>query len=629
LSFNFNRYVVGKILSIFGFFIIIFCLYITAQNPGVQGYEISIYDEYPKYFWYLIIVCILIFQIIIFIDIFSNNQSSLSWKIACLGMVLCNSIIILLPLIRSYAILGRGDCGTHLGYMLEIQQTGNFGRNTYPIAHILGVISADILSLPLNISMLLYPFIFYVLFVLSFYLLHRITHKSRTSTLIGMMLVPLLYFGNGNVMFFPQGLANYFVLFVLYLIFYRNLIYRNYSAYALLIVVSCIFSTFFHPLVSLFLILTLVIHYLSCHLFKRLKLDSELTHQSFYRLIIILLAVFFSWQFHARILLGTFKQVNAWFFEGTGEPTKYEKYSEIISEIQPDIYFLIKSFIFSADLYGVRLLFTLMGIISVFIIIYGIKKETFHINPFHLTCAIGLFICFPVYIVSQFIIYDVSYVRLVHYAVIFSIILTSAALGFLIKTQRDKTYNITSLCIVIFFLLIFATYLTVFCVHVSPILRSPGHHVAESELVGMNTFFKIRFEELSIMEGGISVSRMKDALYGRKELQNVIYYIEPTIPDHFNYTKLTYFGDYYERPRYVVISTPFRIGSPEISPEFPERWRFNETDFLKLENDSSVSKFYTNRELDVYLTRPVSNNLRDYLNESLTDYQWGGMSKKV
>jgi len=123
----------------------------------------------------------------------------------------------------------------------------------------------------------------------------------------------------------------------------------------------------------------------------------------------------------------------------------------------------------------------------------------------------------------------------------------------------------------------------------------------------MNTFFKIRFGELSIMEGGISASRMKDALYGKKkELQNIIYHKKPTIPYHFNYTRLTYFGSYYETPTYVVISTPFRISYPEIIPEYPERWRFNETDFQKLEDDSSVSKVYTNRGLDVYLTAPIS-----------------------
>jgi hypothetical protein len=123
----------------------------------------------------------------------------------------------------------------------------------------------------------------------------------------------------------------------------------------------------------------------------------------------------------------------------------------------------------------------------------------------------------------------------------------------------------------------------------------------------MDTFFKVRSEELQVMEGGISASRLEDALYGRStRLTNVVYRTTPSIPDHFNYTSILYLGDYYEDPVYVVIGKYIRIVYPNLIPDYPERWRFNQTDFFMLENDRSVSKIYSNREIDIYLLNPIS-----------------------
>jgi len=124
----------------------------------------------------------------------------------------------------------------------------------------------------------------------------------------------------------------------------------------------------------------------------------------------------------------------------------------------------------------------------------------------------------------------------------------------------------------------------------------------------MDTFFEKRYELLHTMEGGISASRMKDGLYGNsKKLSNIIYYKKPSIPHHFNYTSLSFFGDYYSEPVYVVISMRFRIMYPKNFPEYPEKWRFNQTDFFMLENDKSVSKVYSNQEIDIYLLIPISS----------------------
>ena len=604
-----GRLRIAKVLSIFCFIIILFSLYIVYQSPGVRGYEISIYDEYPKHFWYLIIFSILICQIVLFVNIFSETNSSLSWIAACIGIVLANSILLLIPLIRRYAIYGSGDPSSHMGYLLDIIDTGYILNNTYPIAHILGVILHWICGFDLNISMLLYPYIFYLFYVLSFYLLYRIVLGSRTSVLIGMMLALLLFGGssNNNIMFFPQGLSNYFAIFLIYLCFIRSKsIDTKTNKYAILFVIASIFITFFHPLTSIFLIVTFGIYDISRYINKRLNTYSDLNVRSTIYIILIMAIIFFIWQSYAVIMIGTFNQVIAWLNEEATSTSAFETYSQQISEFKPGLLFLLTSFIYK---YGIRLSFMLMGTISILVILKAWRDKDLRMNIYALTFSIGFVICCGFYMVSQFLVTGTGYGRVSHYVIIFSLLLIPMAMEYLLKKGKIHTYSLKLLLISLFILTSCITYLTVYTLYMSPIIMSTGQQVTDSQLIGMNTFFGIRSEELQVMEGGISTYRIKDALYGRsKRLNNVKYRTTQSIPNHFNYTSLSYFGDYYSEPVYIVISKLFRILYPNLIPEFPERWRFNQTDFFMLENDKSVSKVYCNRELDIYLLNPISSS---------------------
>lgn len=605
MRYNLDRLVIAKILSIFIFSIILFCLYIVAHNPGVQGYEISIYDEYPTYFWHLIIFCILICQIILIINIFFETASTISWKAACIGMVISNSILILIPLIRRYAIYGSGDPCSHMGYMLNIMKTGEIGYNKYPLAHILGVISHEVCGFGLDISMLLYPFIFYILFILSMFLLYKIVLDCRTSILVGIILVPLLFAKHGNVTFTPQAFSNYYSIILLYLFFIRsNMVYNNTAKYALLSIICAFFITFFHPLTSIFIIITFCIYGISYHMNNRFSLFSSPGIRSGSYLTLIMIIIFFMWQSYVRILLGTFKNVLAWLNEEAAGTSPFELYSEQISIFEPDLIYLLSSFIYA---YGLWLISMLMGAISILVIFDAWRNGRMRLNLYVLTFSIGFIICSGIYIISQFLVTGTGYGRVGHYAVIFSLLLIPMAIGHLVRTYKGNIKSI-KLVLVSFFLLISCiTYLSVYSVYMSPITKSAGQHVTYSQLVGMDTFFKIRSEKLQLMEGGISVSRLRDALYGRSiALTNVVYRTTPSIPDHFNYTSGLYFGDYYGDHVYVVIGKQFRIFYPNLIPDYPERWRFNQTDFFMLENDWSVSKIYSNLEIDVYFLNPIS-----------------------
>lgn len=606
MRYNLNRLEIAKVLSILSFIIILLCLYIIAQNPGVRGYEISLYNEYPTYLWYLIILCILICQVVLIIEVFSENVSPISWKAACFGIVLSNSILLLIPLIRRYTIYGSGDVCTHMGYMLDIIQTGFIGANAYPITHISGVISHEICGFDLNISMLLYPVIFYLLFIFSFYLLYRIILGCRTAILIGMMIAPLLFAGNGNIAFAPQVLANYYAIFLLYLFLVRsNPSYKNITKYSILTVLTAICITFLHPLTSIFLIVTFSIYEILYRMNNRFDLFTSTHVRSGSYLILIILIIFFIWRSYAKILFSTFKSVIAWLNEEAIGTSKSEYYSNLISEFKPDLIYLLSAFLYA---YGLWLMYMLMGSISILIILNAWRNRELKIHLNALTLSIGFIINSGFYFISQFVISGTGYARVGHYAVVFSLLLIPMAVGYLLKKYRLNLKILRSILVSLFVLTSCITYLSVYTIYMSPITKSAGQHTPDSMFVGMATFFEIRSEELRIMEGGISVYRFKDALYGRsKSLTNVEYRRTPSIPDHFNYTSILCFGDYYEDPVYAVIAKSIKIFYLNVIPDYPERWRFNQTDFFMLENDKSVSKVYSNRELDVYLLNPISS----------------------
>lgn len=614
---NVKQLDICKILLLLVFISILVIINIIAQNQGVRGYEISIYNEYPASLWYLIILCILICQIIIFMCIFSKVASSMSWKLACTGMVICNSILLFIPLIRRYAIYGNADPSSHMGYMLDILQTGHAVSNKYPIVHILGVISHEICGLDLNIFMLMYPWIYYLIYVTFFYLIYRIFLDCRPSILAGMMVAPLLFAKFGNISFTPQALSNYFSLVLLYLFFKRSdLSNNNVACYSILICIASYVITFGHPLTSLFLIVTISIFEVSYHILKQFNLYSVLwSYRSASNLILIMIIIFGFWSSYVRVFLNSFYKVFLWLHEDTISTSAFEERMDQISEFDPGISYILNSFI---HVYGLWLLYMLMGVVSIIVIFKAWKKKVIYLDNYILTLITGFIAYFIFYLYSQFVVKGTGYVRIGHYAIIASLYLIPIAIGHVLERDIIEKKNAKSICkqpVLIFFsiFIICITYLSVYSLYGSPITKTTGAHVPDSWLIGMDTFFEIRYDHIWIIEGGISIERIRDSLYGiYNPLSTSAAYprVGPPIPNHFNYNNdNTNLVENYDKQMYIIISKLFRILYPNMLQEYPSNWRFNQTDFLMLENDKSVLRVYSNAELDVYLLKIINEEL--------------------
>ncbi len=596
-----------KVLSIICLNLVLICIYIIIENPGVQGYEISLYDEYPNYFWFFIIGSIFIGQAILFyLNLFSKKSSDTLWIIPFFVIIIANSILLFIPLIRRYAIYGPGDPSSHMGYMLDILQTGKIGENAYPMDHILGSITSLVTGFNLNISMQLYPFIFYILFILFIYLLFKIVLSNNSAVIMGLILSPLLLFGHGNISFTPNAQANLFVPLILYLYFSR-FYDKNIVHFEALIVISTLFIIFFHPLVCIivaiiFGITDLTYYIMNSNKLNHLFLNCQLKFKKSILLIFIIFIIFFTWESYAYILFGTFLRVFTW-LHGEAIQSPFQQYSEVISDTQPTLLYLISSFIYR---YGISLIMSFLSLLSILVLMKAWKGKKLSINIYSLIFSIGFLIFFTLYAISQFVASGTGYERVGSYAIFSALFLIPMAFNYLFKEEKESIY-LKKLFIALFIISLLAlTYLSVFTLYLSPITKGSGQHVTDSQLIGMNTFFENRVEDLEILELRISVSRIHDALYGRhKELKNVVYAGQNPLPEHFGYINTTNFGNYYDTPKYFVLCTLGRIVYPKVLPEFPKIWTYNFTDFCMLEKDISVSKIYSNHELDIYLLCPL------------------------
>ncbi|NLE05061.1 MAG: hypothetical protein GX638_09725, partial [Crenarchaeota archaeon] len=542
----------AKILSILCFVLILLSLYIIYQSPGVDGYEVSIYDEYPKYFWYLILLSIYICQFILLLNIVTNIDDSASWKAACIGISLCISILILLPMIKRYAIYGGGDPSTHMGYILDILHSGHIGSNMYPIVHISGMILSQLCGFDLQISMLLYPCIIYLIYVISFYLLFRIVLNSKAPILICMILAPVSVVISPGLInsvpyFAPQAISDYFISFYLFLFISRYISSINNFNYAILIVLMSLFLTFVHPLTSLFLAVILSIFIISHGILNRLsifdfnsKLNAENTCIDTARnLLLIIILIFFIWQSYSYLLLETFKTIYIRIFLDVVGYSKFELYSDQMSMYSPNIYFLLKTIVY---LYGVYIIIVFMGAISIAILYITYRIDNVNLNLYSLTLSLGFIFFSMLYVASQFIPTSTGYVRVGYYAAMLSILLIPVAFGYLYEMRDSYDLSSKLLIFIVFpILVVFITYLIIFTLFESPLTLSLGAQVTDSQLMGMETFFEKRSDELEIMQLTISVSRMKDALYGQSKKLDNVKYETPQVPDHFGYINISYF----------------------------------------------------------------------------------------
>jgi len=583
-------------------------LFVIATTSRADGYEISIYSALPWYFWLLVIISYLWGISIGFENIlYKQNTDKFSLYIPIFTMAFTTLILLLMPLIRGYPTYGRGDVMDHIGYIKDILITGSFGENWYPVLHIFGASFSELTTVtPETIPMIFPSFFFIVYFIGVFYLAKELFNKKIAFLVLLISLVPLQRY----YIFAPHTMVFLMLPFMLYL-FIRCMREKR---YIVLFLINLFPFIVFHPLRSLFFILTILIIFITINIYKKdWKANYNLGYGT--NLIILSSVIWIIWYlmyYRAQTTLNIFRT----FITGIYTAGQ-EEYTGIVAEFSPPFLYLIRIGTFR---FGVVGILTLLSIILILLYFSNyldflsrkiFKRDFFeHFEESKILAdhkpktitIISLFACFTILTGSFFLTgAPGGYIRFLPYIVLFSCFLV-AFLYYLVNediTSFFKKYKITHALYVFTVILIV---LSVLSFYRSPLGGYQNSQVTEKEFSGMEWTFENRNQSLLIEEiTGFSQRRFHRAIYSRSaEEMNIRKPGLIEFPPHFGYKGNETLGSQYEENKYLVIAEVNRIRYSELYRGWEAAQFFVEEDFEKLESDETVNKIYSNGGFDFY-----------------------------
>ncbi len=595
-----------KMLLVINYAILLSALLVILLTPPASGYEFSIYDAYPNYFWCLIITSIFLGQICAVLSVLDDSTGKY-WPLGFLAAVIANCLLLFLPVIRGYFIYGSGDILTHIGYMKDIGNYASIGSNHYPILHMLGFSMHEFTGLSFGIITMIIPPIFSILSIFFWYILGREMFDTKIGAIFLVILGSLPLLGASHILFAPNHQANLLIPLVLYGLIKSQNTPGGRKINIILIALS-VLIVFFHPLVAVVVMLIYALFHFLDRFFK--LFSSSNPHTNNLWMIIVIMGIIFSiWSSYIHFLVNTLDPLISSIM-GT-DPVESELLTklDLVSKVDTDIIYLIKLGLLT---YGVDAILGLLSIICILgLLITYIRRE--NVVDRRLFFAI---ICFAVFFILGVTIFltinEFGYVRVYRIARIFSLlVISSTILSLGTRLKNIRNFKKLLFCVLICVSVIMLTVLSIFTFHPSPIVKMTSQHVSEGDYYGTEAFFEKRDVSISILEYGISQKRFYDLIYGvHSPRVNIKYSREGDLlpPDHFGYKSSYYLGSNYDEKQYFLLTPQGKQFYENMYPEFPDKWRFTDQDFERLMSDASTFRIYSNDNLEVYLIYPFDTS---------------------
>lgn len=601
-----NRF--PKILCILTFIFIILALTILAKTPPSSGYELSIYNAYPWYFWFFLIGGIFSATLILLKEVFSEKKTNL-WILGLLGILIVNSIFLLLPLFRGYPFSGGidEDIFTHVGWIQEIVQSGHISENNfYPVIHIFTKALSDISGISINKILLFVPVFFSTLYVLFILLLAKaISMNNKQALLITAFSTPLI-FSSIHLSISPSFFSLIFLPLLLYMYHKRYYPQRKIELTGLIIIL-CFFIVFFHPITTLISIIIFLTFIGFSFILRKIKqflqqFETAISPSKVANIVLILTVTFFAWYTSHAEGLEAIKSIYGSFIYGPDLTIVGDQLSTF-GRANLTFFQTIQLVILR---YGALLLFS---IISLFCLLIIGKRLLFSrkVNELEFSYSMQLIVAFffaMVIMFSYFIVFNP--IRALNYF----LIIVPVFIGLVIysvfeesKKRKNKFLKKSVIIPIVVSLLLFSSVVCIFNVYESPIIWQPNKQTTQMNFVGSTWVIEKRDTTIQTSQDyGFSLWRMEHYINGIQtgdmRMEN-----EPLdIPTHFGYK----FNDtLYQVFNYMPIYMITTENGRQAVNAFPENiqpkvHQFTSDDFNKLNSDTTVSKIYENGEFEVW-----------------------------
>ena len=590
-----------KILFVINYAILLSALLIILLTSPASSYEFSIYDAYPNYLWYIVIASIFLGQVCAVLSVLDDSTSKY-WPLGFLAAVIANCLLLSLPVIRGYFIYGSGDILTHIGYMKDIGNYASIGSNHYPILHMLGFSMHEFTGLSFGIITMIIPPIFSIVSILYWYILGKEIFNDKSKVVILVLIAFLPMYGVMNSLFTPNHESFLMLPLVLYCLIKSQNAADKREVSAILITLSLLI-VLFHPLIAIMVMSIYALQYVS-DLISKLTLSSKPHAKNTWIVIAIMAMIFSIWSTYIYLLTDVLDPLISSIMGTDAVESELLAQLDLLSQVEVDIIYLIKLGLFT---YGLDAILGLLALISILYLLILYTKEGIKIPRFLLFSIVCFIVFFTLGVTIFFTINEFGYGRVYKVARIFSLIIISSSA----VTAYRRLQNISNLKRVIFCtltctLVIMLIVLSAFTFHLSPTIKQMNQQVPMSDYYGMATFFEKRDDTILILEHGTSQMRFHDAIYGRSYPEVNIRYDwgggNSLLPvDHFGYNASYSLGSNYDGKRYFLLTTQGKDFYEHMYPEFPDKWRFIERDFERLESDASVIRVCSNGNLALYL----------------------------
>jgi hypothetical protein len=582
----------SKLLVLVGLACLLAAVTVAILLPPARGYEMSVYDALPLPFWALATAGFL-FSVFGIVTSAAEPDDSV-WRMGSVSVLLMNALLFLLPYIRGYALYGRADTLTHIGYIRTLIETGVVsGSNIYPNTHLVVATLSFATGLEPKAIVSVVPPLFSLVYFGSMYLLVTRLFDSRRRALLSLPFVLLPALGAYHLTLLPYRVSVLLVPFVLYL-FVKQ---QRTGAFAVraVLAVTVVAFVIYHPLTTVFILA----FFGAWMLAKHLPLFTP-EHARPTSVVSLLVAGFVSWYYNFVEMIIRFEIVYNSVFGLQEGQAPIQNYSSTVSRTSPELIDLIRIFVFR---FGVPVL--LLGLGSLFVVTMLVLWIRGRFDPDLFTVLFAVMMYAFAAGAAVFLTTDliVGIDRPLRIAVLFAALLAGSVLSLgwnyvdsshVGRGRRTSFY--ASLAVII---LLFVS-LSTFSLYTSPLSSEKNSQVTEMELEGTEWTFQHWNDSRPIDDIGINHHRFYDAHYGLFDVPETVSTSDTTPPPRFNYTVRPTLGESYGEDHFLIVTELGRVTYPTKFPDYRRFWRYTPKNFDQLERDRTVSKVYDNGEFDLY-----------------------------
>ena len=365
-----------KYIALLAFVMIFINLSIIMVTSPAKYYEISIFGAYSSYYIFLLALPISLGLIILVLSSgYKINSGCL--KFGLLTIILGNSVVLLLPLFRGYALYGLGDPLVHVGYINDIVKTGMIGEsNFYPLIHILDVMLSFCTDMHPMQVMLVFPTIFNIIYILGLLLIGSQIVDNYLEAPIIVAFGGVLLFTYYGSQFLPTSFSMMLIPLTLYLLIKSNESNDNELSYIIIFIITLFFISIFHPVSILNLIMAFVIFWFFSVVLSKYDIFKQCESSYYINFfpILMLTICFITWFSQFAIFQGTVYVVSNWFLHQMGSPPS-EVYGKRLDEVSLPLSDLIN---YLLQGYGHELIYFLLASCFITFIVWKIAVKDFY-----------------------------------------------------------------------------------------------------------------------------------------------------------------------------------------------------------------------------------------------------------